>query len=291
MKTKFIKIKDISEIDPSKATVYDLNNRYIDSKGKMYSLKYNRNKRKIEIIRIIRTPANAAPFYEQKLQENKKLNKNTKSEFQTTTDYLNEPEEDTVESAEETIDDIAFDADAFITETLELMLTHKERLNGIIMNINNSPLTSGTSDETRDLQNIFRNIDIDGIQRIDKVLNLHKEMASYPRSVNYYLSKLDNKDKKFAESLSSEKQQIKYVFLNEMYYSIKNLYRTLKKIINDVYIIIKDIDTNELSNLTHLDKQNIDDARTSIENTIGEISKILNKVDSLEEFLSDAENF
>ena len=116
-------------------------------------------------------------------------------------------------------------------------------------------------------------------------------MVSYPRSINYYLSKLDNKDKKFAESLSSEKQQIKYVFLNEMYYSIKNLYRTLKKIINDVYIIIKDIDTNELSNLTHLDKQNIDDARTSIENTIGEISNILNKVDSLEEFLSDAENF
>jgi hypothetical protein len=291
MKTKFIKIKDISEIDPSKATVYDLNNRYIDSKGKMYSLKYNRHKRKIEIIRIIRTPANSAPFYEQKLQENKKLNKNAKSEFKTSTDYLNESEEGTAEGAEEIIDEIAFDADAFITETLELMLTHKERLNGIIMNINNSPLVSGSSEETKDLQNLFRNIDIDGIQRIDKVLNLHKEMISYPRSINYYLSKLDNKDKKFAESLSTEKEQIKYVFLNEMYHSIKNLYRTLKKIINEVYFIIKDIDTNELSNLTHLDKQNIDDAKTSIDNTIGEINNVLNKIDILEEFLSDAENF
>lgn len=291
MKTKFIKIKDISEIDPSKATVYDLNNRYIDSKGKMYSLKYNRHKRKIEIIRIIRTPANSAPFYEQKIQENRKTLKNAKSQFHTSYDYLDESAEETVESVEESIDEITFDPDEFITETLELMLTHKERLNGIIMNINNSPLVLGSSEETKDLQNIFRNIDIDGIQRIEKVLNLHKEMASYPRSINYYLSRLDNKDKKFAESISTEKQQMKYAFLNEMYHSINNLYRTLRKIINDVHLIIRDVDTNEISSLTHLDKQNIEDAKTSIDNTIVEIKDILNKTSILEAYLSDAENF
>jgi hypothetical protein len=291
MKTKFIKIKDISEIDPSKATVYDLNNRYIDSKGKMYSLKYNRHTRKIEIIRIIRTPANSAPFYEQKLQENKKTHKDAKPHFHASYDYLDESDKDTVESAEESIDEITFDPDEFITETLELMLTHKERLNGIIMNINNSPLVSGSSAETKDLQNTFRNIDIDGIQRIEKVLNLQKEMLSYPRSINYYLSRLDNKDKKFAESISTEKQQMKYVFLNEMYHSVNNLYRTLKKIINDVHLIIRDIDTNEISSLTHLDKQNIEDAKTSIDNTIVEIKDILNKTSILEAYLSDVENF
>ena len=291
MKTKFIKIKDISEIDPSKATVYDLNNRYIDSQGKMYSLKYNRHKRKIEIIRIIRTPANSAPFYEQKIQENKKTLKNTKSQFHTSYDYVDESDEESVESVDESIDEITFDPDEFITETLELMLTHKERLNGIIMNINNSPLVLGSGEETKDLQNTFRNMDIDGIQRIEKVLTLHKEMTSYPRSINYYLSRLDNKDKKFAESISTEKQQMKYVFLNEMYHSINNLYRTLRKIINDVHLIIRDVDTNEISSFTHLDKQNIEDAKTSIDNTIVEIKDILNKTSMLEAYLSDVDNF
>ena len=291
MKTKFIKIKDISEIDPSKATVYDLNNRYIDSQGKMYSLKYNRHKRKIEIIRIIRTPANSAPFYEQKIQENKKTLKNTKSQFHTSYDYVDESDEESLESVDESIDEITFDPDEFITETLELMLTHKERLNGIIMNINNSPLVLGSGEETKDLQNTFRNMDIDGIQRIEKVLTQHKEMTSYPRSINYYLSRLDNKDKKFAESISTEKQQMKYVFLNEMYHSINNLYRTLRKIINDVHLIIRDVDTNEISSFTHLDKQNIEDAKTSIDNTIFEIKDILNKTSMLEAYLSDADNF
>lgn len=291
MKTKFIKIKDISEIDPSKATVYDLNNRYIDSQGKMYSLKYNRHKRKIEIIRIIRTPANSAPFYEQKIQENKKTLKNTKSQFHTSYDYVDESDEESLESVDESIDEITFDPDEFITETLELMVTHKERLNGIIMNINNSPLVLGSGEETKDLQNTFRNMDIDGIQRIEKVLTLHKEMTSYPRSINYYLSRLDNKDKKFAESISTEKQQMKYVFLNEMYHSINNLYRTLRKIINDVHLIIRDVDTNEISSFTHLDKQNIEDAKTSIDNTIVEIKDILNKTSMLEAYLSDVDNF
>jgi hypothetical protein len=49
MKTKFIKIKNMGEIDPSKITIYDLNNRYIDAVGNMYGLKYNREQKKVEI--------------------------------------------------------------------------------------------------------------------------------------------------------------------------------------------------------------------------------------------------
>ena len=291
MKTKFIKINDISDVDPSKTTVYDLNTRYIDSRGNMYSLKYNRNERKIEIVRIIRTPANSAPFYEQKIRESKKTLQYASADTNTSSDNLDESEGELTDGIEDSIDEYEFEPDTFINETLESMKTHKERLSVIIANIDNPQILSVINEGENDLESIFRNIEIDGIMRIDKVFNLHKEIASYPRSATHYLAKLDNKDKNFAESLDNEKQQMKYIFLNEMSHSIRNLYRTLKKIINDVQIYFKDINTKDMTNLTHLDKQNIDDAKTSIDNTVSEINRILDRTKLLEEYISIPDNF
>jgi hypothetical protein len=289
MKTKFIKINNISEIDPSKATVYDLNNRYIDSQGKMYSLKYNRRKRKIEIVRIIRTPVEAAPFYEQKLRESRKAPKSPPGAPSEIEEVIEEEIADTeVAAAEEG----QFDPGEFITEALELMNTHKDRLYGIMVNINNSPIFSNIAPEiSNDLQNLFRNMDIDGIQRIEKVITDHKELVSYPRSVSYYLTKLDGKDKKFAEDIGDENRQMRYIFLNEMFHAIRNLYRTLTKILDEVKNIFREINTGDMSNLTHLDKQNIDDAKTSIENTVSEIRELLSKALLLEEYLANPDNF
>lgn len=287
MKTKFIKINSISEIDPSKATVYDLNNRYIDSQGKMYSLKYNRRKRKIEIVQIIRTPAEAAPFYEQKIREGRKAPKSPPvAPSELDEEQVEEVTATEVEAEEE------FDPGEFITEALELMATHKDRLYGIMVNINNSPVFTNIAPEvSNDLQNLFRNMDIDGIQRIEKVITNHKELVSYPRSVSYYLTKLDGKDKKFAEDIGDENRQMRYIFLNEMFHAIRNLYRTLTKILEEVKNIFREINTGDLSNLTHLDKQNIDDAKTSIENTVSEIRELLSKSQIFEEYLSNPDNF
>jgi len=288
MKTKFIKINSISEIDPSKATVYDLNNRYIDSQGKMYSLKYNRRKRKIEIVQIIRTPAESAPFYEQKIRESRKAPQSPPG-APSESEELAEAE---IAEPEVAVEEEHFDPGEFITEALELMTTHKDRLYGIMVNINNSPIFQNIAPETsNDLQNLFRNMDIDGIQRIEKVITTHKELVSYPRSVSYYLTKLDGKDKKFAEDIGDENRQMRYIFLNEMFHAIRNLYRTLTRILDEVKNIFREINTGDLSNLTHLDKQNIDDAKTSIENTVSEIRELLSKLLRLEEYLSNPDNF
>ena len=42
MKNVIIRINDISDIDTSKISVYDLNNRYVDTHGTMYGLRYNK---------------------------------------------------------------------------------------------------------------------------------------------------------------------------------------------------------------------------------------------------------
>ncbi|HXK65620.1 MAG TPA: hypothetical protein PK348_05090, partial [Spirochaetota bacterium] len=63
MKTRFIRIDDISQIDTSKISTFDLANRYIDKYGNMYGLRYNRAQKKVEIVKIMRTPKKHASYY------------------------------------------------------------------------------------------------------------------------------------------------------------------------------------------------------------------------------------
>jgi hypothetical protein len=48
MKKRIIRVTDIAEVDTSKISVYDLNNRYVDPLGNMFGLKYNRELRRVE---------------------------------------------------------------------------------------------------------------------------------------------------------------------------------------------------------------------------------------------------
>jgi len=68
MKTKFIRIDDVSEIDTSKIGIFDLANRYIDKYGNMYGLRYNRDVKKIEVVKIMRTQKKHATYFSQKIQ-------------------------------------------------------------------------------------------------------------------------------------------------------------------------------------------------------------------------------
>jgi hypothetical protein len=312
MKTKFIHINDISEIDTSSTTVYDLNNRYIDSHGKMFSLKYNREKRRIEIIRIIRTPANAADFFQQKMMENKKktgtdrVRKNTESEVFEEIIHDSDKETHTTEKYEEVkplslntvvesgpkVDATGFTPDNFINLTLEKIKTHRDRLMAVINIINNSQLVlnKGRGD-TAEFENIFRNIDIDGIQRIDKILNLHKELVNYPRSISYYAAKLDNNGKKILESLGTDSQRLKFLSMSEFYHSFWHLYRTLQKILTDLSDILDKINTDEIKSLSHTDKQNIDDIKTTTQNTLVEVDEIIENLKKMSTYISEASNF
>ena len=110
------------------------------------------------------------------------------------------------------------------------------------MNIKNSRMISEKDrlDSTQ-LNDLFRNLEIDGIQRIEKALVSHKEIKHYPRSLTYYISKLDTNSRKIIDELDSDSRKMNYIYALEMYYTIKNLYRTLFKILNDLnYFILKD---------------------------------------------------
>ena len=294
MKSRIIRIKDVSDINASKATVYDLNNRYIDAQGQMYGLRYDRLKKKIEIIRIMRAPASTAPLYTQKIIESRRNKSESKGDEEKPVENNvdNEAEKVGDENEEAPAEVRKFNPDEYINETFNSMKSHKNRLNGIIVNINNSQLYSNINkSQSSNLENLFRNLDIDGIQRIDNVMSLHKELTSYPRSISYYIAKLDNKSRDVVDLMDDEKRQMRFVYFSEMLSSIRSLYRTLFKIITELQSNINEIDIDELGDLSHNDKQKIGDSTTSIDNTIKEIKLILNGTNQLEEFILEVDNF
>jgi hypothetical protein len=288
MKTTFIKIDDISEINPSKISVHDLNNRYIDKEGKMFGLKYNRKTRKVSIIRIIRTPAKSADYFNQILRTQKKEERiNNRNNIEKPIFESSEFNNEIISKNEQ-----PFDFNRFINETVELMQTHRSRTAGIMMNIKNSRMIQENDKmNSTHLNDLFRNLEIDGIQRIDKALTDYKEIKNYPRSLTYYISKLDSKNRRIIDTLDSDSKKMNFIFAAEMYYTIKTLYRTFFKIINDFNHFINGISPGGPKDITAVERQYFIDAKISTENTIDEISSLLDKLKYFDEYLNDTKNF
>ncbi len=293
MATKFIKINDISEIDTSRVTVQDLKNRYIDGKGNLYGLKYNRNNRKVEIIKIIRTPVKSADYYRQIMRKSKKNGsaaQNDKSYFdidQTIQD--NESRKSDGSTGEP---DTNFNPEKFIEDTIELVRTHAERLEGIMKNIKASRvIPDGDRVNSAQLVDIFRNLDIDGIQRIEKILANYKEIREYPRSISYYIAKQNTRSKDIIDKLGSDTQKMKYVLHAEMYFSVTSLYRTLYKILKDLFFFLENTNADEMKDLTFAEKQDFHDAKLSIDNTLSECEKVMKDIKNLDAYLYDIGNY
>jgi hypothetical protein len=334
MKTKFINIYDVSEIDTTKITVYDLNKRYIDAQGNMYGLRYNRELKKVEIIRIMRTSSQHASYFTQKMMQNRKKentqdlidtiegsNQTTDEELYATydassyesekdTDYEYNENDDTAtktffdtdeehiltqppsSSQESTPSDQDFKPDIFLDKKLRHINTHKERINGIIMNIENSKIVDREDRELAvRLDDLLRNIDIDALQRIDKVVNSYRELKEYPRSLSYYIGRLDNKGRNIVNQLITDEKRMRFIFLSEMHTELLDLYRNLLKLLKELLMFIEEVAHQHLSRLSVIEKQHVNDAKISSQNTIREINKVLLDLREFSDYIYNVKNF
>ncbi len=273
MKTRFIRIEDVSQIDTSKISTFDLANRYIDKYGNMYGLRYNRSERKIEIVKIMRTPRKHALYISQKMQR-----KQEKAETLHNDDYIGEA--------------LEFDPEMCINHIIEIIKTHKDRLNGIIMSIANANIISDTDKMSWNTMNdYFRNLDMDGIQALEKINELYTEFNNYPRSIIYYQSKLDTKHRKILDEIPSESAKLRYVKYYEIWYQVKAAYKTIIKILSDIRFSLEQQHVEEKRNMTPFQKQTYSDAIISIDNTIAEANKILSDCALLEDLISSNKSF
>ena len=282
MKQKILRITDISEIDTSRVSVFDMNNRYIDGRGNIYGLKFNRLTKKIEVIKLIRTHTDEAQFVQHRIIQKKIKTQQIQEKEQS--EWHNDDTED--------IPATAFSPRDAVERIISLIGPHRERLKGIIMNIKNSnAFTRDNKTESIELDNIFRNLDIDGIQQFEKIENYHRELTGYPRSITYYMAKLDPRSRDIVDSMGTESDRVmRYIFFYEMNNSITAMYRNLKKILVNLTEFLSTKDIESMKNLTSFEKQSFEDANTSIENTLLEIDDVLDSLLPMDDFLHNPEN-
>ncbi|TFH42380.1 MAG: hypothetical protein E4G96_03585 [Chrysiogenales bacterium] len=285
MKYVIIRINDISDIDTSRISVYDLNNRYVDTLGNMYGLKYNKSLRKIEVIKIVRTHEKNAAGYRQMISQNKKA-RGEASDTVEPSGY-----EEGVEEAILKVEE--FNPETFIENTMELVRTHRERLKGIIMNIRNSNIVvKENKTESNQLDDIFRNLEIDGIQAAENLANYQKELINYPRSLTYYQAKMDERARTIIETLSSSNSKVmRFIYLVEMLDNIRALYRVIEKSVRGLKSFLDERNSDDTKWSTNHEKQSYRDGIVSIETTMNEIEKLQDNLRLLEEYAYTPEHF
>ncbi len=285
-KARIIRIDDVSGIDTAKISIYDLNNRYIDKKGNLYGLKYNRLTKKVEIIKLMRTHFEDASVIQQQVIQ-KKITESRKPLDEITDTSLNDFGTDLMDD-----DEKHYDPEVFIDDTLTLMHTHGERLMGIIKNLVNSNLfPKENKADSIELDDIFRNIEIDAIQKFDKIDNYKKELTSYPRSIAHYQSKMDKKGREIIEKLSDNTEKaMKFIYLYEMNQSIKEVYSSLNVFLDNLITFMSSKEPESMQHLTSLERQAFQDAETSLTTTKDDISRILQEIPVVEEYITDPEH-
>lgn len=285
MKNVIIRINDIADIDTSKISVYDLNNRYVDSHGVMYGLKYNKALRKIEVIKIVRThEKNAASFQQKIIQKKRGAGEAAAGAEDALTAHFDENEE---------VTDDFFNAEGFIEKTMELTRTHKERLKGIMMNIRNSNMIpkENKGDNTQ-MEDMFRNIDIDCLQTLDNLTNYQKELINYPRSLTYYQAKMDDKGREIIETLASSNRKVmRFIYLAEMLDNFRILYKNIDKIMKGLKTFLEEKNPDDIRWINAHEKQSFKDGMVSINTTISEIEDLLDDLKKLEEYTYNMEHY
>lgn len=288
MKKRIIRINDVTQIDTSKVSVYDLNNRYIDPLGNIYGLKYNKDGRKVEIIKLERFHSGESRIFQQIANRHKEDKAAAENDYDVEIKkYHDEPKEAAERGS------LLIQPEIFIEDVISNAETHKERITGIIKNIYDSDIfPKENKHEATEFDDIVRNLEIDGIQQLEKLETYYRELTNYPRSITYYQAKIDNTGKNIFEKLSGNKEQtMRFVFLYEMSTTIKRIYNNLEKHIlhMDRFTASKNVDDRQ--NMTKHQKQSFIDARTSIGNTIQDIEYIIEQNEMLIEYTCDIENY
>jgi len=303
MKSTVIKINNVSDIDVSRVSIYDLDNRYVDVKGNIYGLKFDYDLRKMKVVRIIRTPKADASLIQQQILMKK---------------FYNPPEVNAKTAEPENNPDTKKEVESFnpsmvIREILENVDSHKARLRGIMMNIKNSNLFSFSrenEEKNRELESLFRSIDTDCILQFDKVTAYEKELSTYPHSITgihnlfhgedhgelsmyahtagYHKNKAGSQTHTAMEQLADNEEAMKkFMYAHEMYNSLLHVYETL----HNVLVSLSDLLKKRAAVSKAGDPRALADAQISITNTIAEIDGIFEKLKPFDEYLKHAENF
>lgn len=319
-KYHYIKIDSISDIDPLKLSISQIQQRYIDKDNNRYALRFNKEIRRIEILKLVgnhfelvphhhttnskgegapneakpgnQTQPTPSPIISEDLRANPILGKlistpdpkpstpdTTSKPIEISKDKLSpvveenlmredvdldifdgeeppKPEEtlshegllNTPEppKPEEEIDHTQINANTRLEEGsgektaqqriddfLKIIANYRERITAIIRNLQSSrifELTGDPSENKNIVGNFSREMEATVFEAIDKMIDLHKEMTSYPRPITYYISKAPVEKREEMKLIESDKEKLNNLHLFEMQRHTDSIIKDLKKL-------------------------------------------------------------
>ncbi len=297
---EYIPIDSVDDLDPSKISLKDINKKYIDRNGMRYATRFNLKTRKVEIVRIVKGRQEAEMIRRQVVQH-RAVEQRSREEAR---DYSNDGEGLGVVSEDEfggfpstpepfsggsaapagggarSLPDM--DASAgfverqFIDECASDFEKVKERLQGIMNFIKNSRYFE--THRSEGLNEAFRMIDVDGIQRSEAAINHYKELMSYPRPVSYYISRMAADLKSKLDAVAGDDEKMVFVRRWEIQAVFTETYDKVKTTTENLLTILNGVPGEDLDLLPHNQRQAFDDARAAstflLENCVNRLERI-----------------
>jgi len=268
-KQTYIKIGNISEIDPNKLSISQINQRFIDNDNNRYALRFNKDTRRIEIIKIttvqgvevvkstvdapqktpdivapqVKLPVESAPSKPIHTPDDGEIDRRSspRSGGPNSEESLlgGDTDLDIMGIQESKIDSTlgnttskdespaAINLDKpearvpgqLIEHFIKVLTSYKEKANAIIRNIQSSrifELTGDPSENKNIVGNLAREFEAQIFESIDKMVDMHKEMTSYPRPITYYISKAPADMREEMRFIESDREKLDKLHLFEM---------------------------------------------------------------------------
>lgn len=306
MKTRYVYIESIDQIDTSRISVYDMNKRFIDANGNMFGLRYNRDRKKVELIRLLRTSSDRAHIIQNRIAENRQRRMSEPKE----TDITPVSEDESASEAEtaapsgegelsdeenlRTYDQEAatFEPDLFLSTIFKTIKTHKDRFTGVMNNIQQSKLiTHENREQIIQFEDLQRSMEIDVFQKADNITTLYKEITEYPRPLSHYTAHLSSRQRDMFNNLPTDQAKSHYILLAEMEDNIRSIYKNMQDFCDRIDEFITTLEEFITQKTPAQARQALNDATYTLNTTRKEIHGVLSQLTSLEQYLTDLNNF
>lgn len=300
-KQLYIKINSIEEIDPNKLSISQITQKYIDKDNNRYALRFNKETRRIEIIKLgvnqhyevvkqepkhsgnETTVTNSPPEISAPSTQKPNPHPETKPiSVEKSVKPVEIPKEKLSQPLEENLLGADIELDIFkpgeeppnpsssyeddsneeqssqtapmeaesptlnlgdtsqsltpqqrIEEFIKQLGIYRERANAIIKNLQSSRIFEVTGDPSENkniVGNFAREMESRVFEAMDKMVDLHKEMTSYPRPITYYISKAPPDKREEMRLIESDKEKLDKLHLFEMQKHTEAIIRDLKEL-------------------------------------------------------------
>lgn len=302
----FIPINSIADIDPEKISIRDINKRYIDRDGNRYATRFNLQTRRVEVVRIVKTRAEAQRVSQQiKRQrlETRRADRRPAAAPGDLTERAEAPDEhttltpppnfdtpdfDDLEGGEDPLaagepgvtaappmQDQVFVEQHLVDEIVSHLSRCKERQQVVMNNLKNSRCF----DTGGELSGLTREIDVECWQASDNAINYHKELYGYPRSVAQYLIRLSPEERTRVEALPDDVAQMEVIRRLESRRAFEGVYQKVLSTSNRMLEMVQSVPEETTATLMAAQRQQLEDATASTEILLNEVHEKIHQIE------------